>query len=87
MAFLVQRLRSSGGTWEPDYDSHPEGVQCWDASEAAAIKTYARRVLGSDEKLQEGDVFSLRPIGDEKTVHVAGRRLTVKFAEGDPEDA
>jgi len=87
MAFHVERLRSAGGEWNPDYDDHPEGIVAWDSTEAAAIKTYGRRVLGSEEKLKEGDVFTVYPLGDAKTVHIAKRSLSLKFAEGDPEDA
>ena len=87
MAFLVERARSADGVWQPDYDEHPNGVQIWEKSENAAVKAYARRVLGGEDALREGDQFELYPIGDAKTIHVAGRRIALKFAEGDAPDA
>lgn len=86
MPFLVQRYQAADGTYYPDNDDFPYGNVVYDDKQLPAIRAYARRVLGSEDALQEGDVFELRELGDEEYVEITGRRLTLKTAQRDPQD-
>ena len=87
MAFLLQRLKSADGDWTPEYAKLGDtGMLSYENTEAKAIKSYARRHMGGEDQLQEGDVFTFQKIEDE-TYEVAckSKRTSFKFGPADDE--
>ena len=82
MSFHVERYYDAKtGAYYPDDQTHPNGLVAREKRESSAIKAYARRVLGGEDKLHEGDKFSIAPLGEEKTVRVKARSINVRFED------
>lgn len=89
MAYLVERrYDASEDDYYPDWDkeSNRDGRVVQERSPRAAIRAYARQVLGSEDAIAEGDIYNLILLPDPERIQIKGRRVAFGMAPP-PDDA
>jgi hypothetical protein len=88
MAFLVTRYKSADGDYNPDYDGEQrvDGIITYEKVPSKAVRTYARRIMGGEDSIQEGDVFELSEVSEDvQTFRVSSRNLNIKVTKVEDE--